>query len=62
MTDTNKEIMAIARRKFVAEKTWGHVVERAALLGAYDNGTYVQKHIPEAEREFLRTREESHDE
>lgn len=60
--DVDKEILAIARRKFVAEKTWGHVVERAALLGAYDNGTYIQRHIPDAEREFLRAREEGHDE
>ena len=60
--ETAKEVLAIARQKFVAEKTWGHVVERAALRGAYDNGTYIKKYIPEAEREYLKAREEAHDE
>lgn len=48
-----------ARRLFVASKTWGYVVERAALRGAYDEGSYIRDFMPQAEREILKERPEN---
>ena len=59
MTDPT---VAKARQLFVSEKLRGHVVERAALLGAYDKGTYITDLLSMAEMELLKEREEANDE
>ena len=56
MTDPT---VAKARQLFVSEKLRGHVVERAALLGAYDRGTYITSLLARAETELLKERPES---
>ena len=56
------EILKIARQMFVDESKRGNILVRAALNGAYDNGTYIQQYMDAATAEFLRRREETHDE
>jgi hypothetical protein len=56
MTDPT---VAKARQLFVSDKLRGHVVERAALLGAYDKGTYITDLLARAETELLKERPES---
>ncbi len=56
MTDPT---VAKARQLFVSDKLRGHVVERAALLGAYDKGTYITDLLVRAETELLKERPES---
>lgn len=41
------------------DKLRGVVVERAALLGRYDNGTWIKDLLPRAETELLKERPES---
>jgi hypothetical protein len=57
-----EQILQIARQMFVDADKRGNILVRAALQGAYDNGTYIQQYINDATREFLRRREEIHDE
>ena len=59
MTDLT---VAKARQLFVTDKLRGVVVERAALLGRYDNGTWITDLLPRAETELLKEREEANDE
>lgn len=56
MTD---KIIIRAREMFVASCLRSVPVERAALNGAYDNGTWVKQFIPAAEAEALRRLEEA---
>ena len=63
MTPSEREqILQIARQMFVDESKRGNILVRAALNGAYDNGTYIQQYMDAATTEFLRRREETHDE
>lgn len=56
--DEKESILRIARQMYVDSKLLGRVVERAALLGAYDNGTDIQQFMEEATRVWLKQREE----
>lgn len=56
MTDP---IIIKARELFVAAVKPGYVRERAALSGAYDEGTDIQRFIPEAERILIANRPEA---
>jgi hypothetical protein len=56
--DEQEAILAIARRMFVESQLLGHVRERAALLGAYDNGTDIQQYVEAATKEYLKRGEE----
>lgn len=57
-----QQILQIARQMFVDADKRGNILVRAALGGAYDNGTYIQQYMDAATAEFLRRREEIHDE
>ena len=53
------EIIKRARQMFVERNKVSAILERAALSGAYDNGTYIQQYLAEAEAELLRNKAES---
>ena len=52
------EIIALARQMFVTSCHRSHVVEKAALNGAYDKGTWITQFIPAAEIQILKNRAE----
>jgi hypothetical protein len=58
MTELAKEILVVARQMFVESCHRSHVVEKAALSGAYDKGTWITQFIPAAEIQVLKHREE----
>ena len=57
-----EQILQIARQMFVDAEKRGSILVKAALGGFYDNGTYIQQYMDAATAEFLRRREETHDE
>lgn len=52
------EIIDLARQMFVESCHRSHVVEKAALNGAYDKGTWITQFIPAAEIQVLKNRAE----
>lgn len=61
MDKTEQEaILMIARKMFIDAKLPSAIIERAALSGAYDKGTWITDYIERATLKFLKTRTEQH--